>query len=148
MRGDRVGDDVLLAVVAAHRTGQPLHSELVALGARVREPGVDRAEVSADGPARAGGAARGIVPAVCDGSAVEVELHRMPTGAVGALVCALPWPLAVGRVELEDGPTPGIVCTAMPAGAVDVSDHRSWPAYLAAAAGRPRPLHDQAGVTS
>lgn len=123
-------DTVLLGVVAAHRTGQPLHRELLALGAQFERvaltapvyrlialPGAD--------------VLRGGIVAVSDGGvAVEVELHRLPTAAVGTLLCALPAPLAVGRVELAGGSALGIVCVAEPAGSVDISVYRSWPAYL------------------
>jgi len=125
---------VLLAVVAAHRTGLPLHLELLALGAR--SAGVARTApayrlVALPGPGVARG---GLVPAPADGSRIEVELHRIPVTALGQLLCALPAPLAVGRVELETGSTLGLVCVGEPAGAVDVSAHGSWPAYLAAGA--------------
>lgn len=124
---------VLLAVVAAHRVGQPLHPELVALGGRFV-----RCDVTAPvyrllalpGP----GVARGGIARVGTGGArIAVELHTLPTAAVGSLVWALPAPLAVGRVELDDGAAvPGLVCTHEPDGAVDVTEHRSWLAYLAA----------------
>ncbi|MHA6780578.1 allophanate hydrolase-related protein [Pseudonocardia saturnea] len=121
---------VLLAVVAAHRTGQPLHPELAALGARFERCAhtapVYRL-VALPGP----GVPRGGLVAVDDGgAAVEVELHRIPVAAIGELVCALPAPLGVGPVELVGGPVLGIVCLCRPPGALDVSAHGSWPAYL------------------
>jgi hypothetical protein len=122
---------VLLAVVAAHRTGQPLHHEIAALGARL----VRRARtapsyrlIALPGPGVPRG---GIVAVPTGGTEVEVELHRLPTSAVGALVCRLPPPLAVGAVALVDGLALGIVCVRAPAGARDISGHGSWPAYLA-----------------
>jgi allophanate hydrolase len=121
---------VLLAVVAAHRTGHPLHHELVALGAELvrcdRTAPVYRL-VALPGP----GVPRGGLVAVDDeGAAVEVELHRLPVAAIGPLVCALPAPLGVGRVALAHGWALGIVCTSWPTGAQDISAHGSWPAYL------------------
>lgn len=119
---------VLLAVVAAHRTGQPLHPQLLALGARFERrartapryrmvalpgPGVRRGGIVADG-----------------GTAVEVELHRIPTAALGRLLCVLPPPLAIGPVELADGRVLGMVCAGCPPDAVDISAFGSWPAYL------------------
>jgi allophanate hydrolase len=122
--------NVLLAVVAAHRTGQPLHPELTALGARFERCAhtapVYRL-VALPGP----GVPRGGLVAVDDGgAAVEVELHRIPVAAIGELVCALPAPLGVGRVELVGDAVLGIVCLSRPPGALDVSAHGSWPAYL------------------
>ena len=127
---------VLLAVVAAHRTGQPLHHELLALGARferrARTAPVYRL-ITLPGPGVPRG---GIVLVAHGGTGVEVELHRLPTTAVGALVSRLPLPLAVGHVQLVIGTALGIVCLGAPPGARDVSAHGSWPAYLAS---RPAP---------
>ncbi|MGI5132238.1 allophanate hydrolase-related protein [Pseudonocardia sp. CA-107938] len=128
-------DRTTLAVVAAHRTGQPLHHELVALGARLvgctwTAPAYRLVALPGPGLRRGG-----LVAAVDGGAAVEVELHWLPTTALPVLAARLPAPLALGTVELVDGPVTGIVCTAAPAGAVDVSEHGSWPGYLAAAGG-------------
>jgi allophanate hydrolase len=126
--GVRQDGTVLLAVVAAHRTGQPLHPRLQALGARFERcartapryrlvalpgPGVQRGGIVADG-----------------GTAVEVELHRIPTAALGPLLCELPAPLAIGPVELVDERVLGMVCVGCPPDAVDISGYGSWPAYL------------------
>lgn len=122
---------VALAVVAAHRVGQPLHPELVAL-----EATFDRLALTAPayrlialpGPGVPRG---GIVAAATGGTSVEVELHQLPVAALGTLLCGLPPPLAVGRVDLVDGSVLGMVCAAAPPGSVDISPYGSWPRYLA-----------------
>lgn len=122
---------VALAVVAAHRTGQPLHSQLVALGSRF-----DRVALTAPiyrmialpGPGVPRG---GIVVASTGGTSVEVELHDLPVAALGELLCALPAPLALGRIDLLDGSVLGMICCTTPPGAVDITAHVSWPRYLA-----------------
>jgi len=128
----------LFAVVAAHRTGQPLHQEISALGARfVRRAWTAPVYrlIALPGPGVLRG---GIVAAPSGGTAVEVELHRLPGAAIGALRRLLPPALAVGPVELARGGTvPGLVCVAEPAGALDVSAHGSWPAFLLATTGVP-----------
>jgi allophanate hydrolase len=121
-----------LAVVAAHRIGQPLNPQLVALGGRYLG-------VTATAPvyrllALAGGdvARGGIWWAGTEGDSVEVELHELPLAAVGALLSLLPAPLAIGRVELADGSSVyGLLCAHRPDDAVDVTRHGSWPRYLA-----------------
>lgn len=123
---------VALAVVAAHRTGQPLHPELVTLGARFS--GVTRTApvyrlVALPGPGVPRG---GLVAVGAGGHAIEVELHEVPTVGVGALLAGLPAPLALGRVQLPVGEVMGVVCASAPAEAVDVSAWGSWPAYLEA----------------
>ncbi len=127
-------DSVLLAVVAAHRTGQPLHHELLALGARLERDAVTAPVyrlVTLPGPGVPRG---GIVAAPSGGTGIEVELHRLPAAALGTLRQALPAPLTIGRVELVGGSELGIVCLGAPAGAVDISAYGGWPAYLAAVA--------------
>ena len=126
IRGPTVG----LAVVAAHRTGQPLHPELVALGARpagvaVTAPLYRLVALPGPGVPRGGLVAGG-------GHAIEVELHEVPTPALGELLAALPAPLALGRIQPPEAEVLGMVCTCAPAEAVDVSAWSSWPAYLAA----------------
>jgi len=121
---------VVLAVVAAHRTGQPLPPELVALGAtfdRMALTAPVYRMIALPGP----GVPRGGIVAG-GGASVEVELHELPVAALGELLCALPAPLAVGRVALLDSSVLGMVCAATPPGSVDISAHRSWPRYLAA----------------
>ena len=123
--------NVALAVVAAHRVGQPLHPKLVALGAtfdRVTLTAPIYRLIALPGPGVPRG---GIVAAGAGGTSVEVELHELPTTALGASSRRCP-PLALGRIHLRDGEVLGMVCTSAPAGAVDVSAWGSWPAYLAA----------------
>lgn len=126
------GTTTVFAAVAAHRTGQPLHHELVALGARpvrcVRTAPIYRL-IALPGP----GVLRGGIVAVSEGGvAVEVELHRIRASALAVLGRSLPAPLAIGRVQLVGRAVPGIVCLSEPAGAIDISPHGSWPAYLTA----------------
>jgi hypothetical protein len=128
----RSPESVLLAVVAAHRTGQPLHHELVALGAEFERETLTAPVyrmIALAGP----GVPRGGIVVAAPGASIGVELHRLPKAAIGALLCALPAPLAIGRVELVDGSELGIVCAAEPANAVDITEHGDWPGYLAAA---------------
>ncbi len=126
---------VALAVVAAHRTGQPLHRELLALGARFDRVALTAPVYRLIALPGAGVPRGGIVAAPLDGTSVEVELHELPVAALGELLCALPAPLALGRVELLDATVLGMVCATTPPGSVDISAHGSWPGYLAAQIG-------------
>jgi hypothetical protein len=132
----RTAATVRLAVVAAHRTGQPLHSQLLALGSsfdRVALTAPIYRLIALPGPGVPRG---GIVATAVGGTSIEVELHGLPVVALGELLCALPAPLALGQVELLDGAVLGMVCLSAPQGSVDISAHRSWLGYLAAGAGR------------
>lgn len=135
MTGD--GGRLPLVVVAAHRTGQPLHPQLVELGGRYVRAAMTApvyrllALPAGDGVAR-GVARGGVVWAGADGARIEVEVHDLPRTAFGDLVESLPLPLAVGRVLLADGSCPvALVCTHAPVDAIDVTAHGSWPAFLA-----------------
>jgi allophanate hydrolase len=124
-------DDVLLAVVGAHRTGQPLHPELVACGAEPVGPVWTaksyRLFALDDGRP-------GLVRVTSDGAAVEVELHRIPAAGVGTLLAGIPAPLGLGRIELADGRSvTGFLAESYAvAGAEDITGYGSWPAYLGA----------------
>jgi allophanate hydrolase len=120
-----------LAVVGAHLSGQPLNHELTehgaifarccrtaplyrlyALdGARPPKPGLLRVEA---------------------GSAIEVEVWEMPTEKFGSFVAAIPPPLGIGTVALEDGSAvKGFICEGHAlAGARDISAFGSWRNYL------------------
>jgi allophanate hydrolase len=136
--------ELLLGVVAAHRTGQPLHPQLVALGGRfvrtaTTAPLYRLLALPGPGVAR-GGLMRVDGDTGHDGAGVEVELHALPLPALGSLVEVLPPPLAVGRIGLDDASwVVGMICTHRPAGALDVTEYGSWPAYLAVAGGAGRP---------
>jgi allophanate hydrolase len=120
---------VLLAVVGAHRTGQPLHAELAAHGAVPIGPmwTAERYRLFA-----LTGGRPGLVRVDSGGAAVEVELHRIPTAGLGSLLVEVPAPLGLGRVELADGSeVVGFLAESYAvAGAPDITDHGSWPAYL------------------
>ena len=70
-------------------------------------------------------------------SSVEVEVWALAPAAFGDFVAAVPPPLAIGKVELEDGSwVPGFVCEpAALAGAPDITSSGGWRAYLLAPAG-------------
>ena len=64
----------------------------------------------------------------------------MPRAALGTFLAALPAPMALGPVGLDDGRTVvGFGCEpAALDDARDITAHGSWPAYLAARTG---PVH-------
>ncbi|MDH2429081.1 allophanate hydrolase [Sphaerisporangium sp. TRM90804] len=124
--------EMVLAVVGAHRTGQPLHGQLTSLGAvplgtaptapLYRLYALDGGEVP-----RAG-----LVRSATGGFSVEVELFGMDRAALGALLAAVGPPLGVGTVLLADGRSVhGFLCESYAAAsALDISAHGSWPGYL------------------
>ncbi|MCW3041368.1 MAG: allophanate hydrolase [Solirubrobacterales bacterium] len=126
-----------LFVVGAHRAGQPLHHELAERGARyvdtVRTLPSYRLHRLATTPPKPGL----VRVSAAEGTAVEGERWRLPVAALATFLAALPSPMALGSVALEDGAScVGFLCEPLAAaGTEDVSAFGSWPAYLAAVAG-------------
>ena len=120
-------------MVGAHLSGMPLHGELLSRGAEL--VAATRTRASYRLYALAGGPPLrpGLVRVLEGGAAIEVEVYRVPLAEVGALLAQVPAPLALGTVVLASGARVfGYLCeTAGLEGAVDISDHGGWRAYLA-----------------
>ncbi len=122
-----------LAVVGAHLTGEPLNPQLLGLGARLvattTTAPVYRMFALRTQPPKPGLVRTGPQ----DGAAIEAEVWELPAAGLGALVAALPRPMALGRVELADGTSvPGFLCEPSAIdGADDITSHGGWRAYLA-----------------
>ncbi|MBK7972296.1 MAG: allophanate hydrolase [Deltaproteobacteria bacterium] len=121
----------LLAVVGAHLSGEPLHGELVALGARRvwsgrTEPSYRLYALADTQPPKPG-----LVRVAADGVAIEVEVYALDAAAFGTFVRQVPRPLAIGKVSLADGSrVPGFVCEpAALVGATDISEWGGWRAW-------------------
>lgn len=127
---------VQLAVVGAHLSGMPLNWQLQSRNARLvratRTAPVYRlyamAEQSPPKPALAHTGA--------GGSSIELEVYELELGAFGSFVAEVPAPLAIGTVCLEDGSVVrGFVAEPRAlTGAVDITAHGGWRAYLASRA--------------
>lgn len=121
-------DTVPIAVVGAHLTGMPLNHELTSRGAKLARatrtaPRYRLHRLSPHKP--------GLVRA-SDGAAVDVEVWEMPVAAFGSFVAAIPPPLAIGTIELEDGAlVKGFVCEHYAVqGQPDITSYGGWRNYL------------------
>lgn len=128
----RIGDaEIDILVVGAHLTGQPLNHQLVAAGGRfsraVRTADSYRLHALATVPPKPG--LRRVASA---GSAIAGEVWTLPAHGFGAFVAALPQPMAIGQVTLEDGTAvAGFLAEPVELeGAPDISAHGGWLAYL------------------
>ena len=128
-------DCVVLAVVGAHLSGEPLNHQLTGLGARLVEtidtaPGYRLYALPGSEPAKPGLVGGG---AERDGPGIELELWELSTAAFGRLVAAVPAPLTIGTVALADGrAVKGFLCEAAAvAGAQDITAFGGWRAYRA-----------------
>ena len=126
---------VLLSVVGAHLSGQPLNHELTSRGARLVRT-VRTAEdyelyaLAGTSPPKPGLRRR----LGFKGPGIEVEVWALSVSAFGRFVEAVPAPLAIGSVKLADGGVvKGFVCEPHGfEGAVDITHFGSWRAYRAA----------------
>ncbi|MFI1912138.1 allophanate hydrolase [Nocardia sp. NPDC020380] len=126
-----------LIVFGAHLRGQPLEHQLTTLGARwdgpVRtSPHYRLAALDTTPPKPA--VTR--VPPTESGTTVEGERWLLSPAALGTFLAALPTPMQLGAVELEDGSwRTGFACTGAAADtAKDISEYGGWRAALAAGA--------------
>jgi len=125
---------VALLVVGAHMSGEPLNGELTGRGARLlraaRTAPRYRLYRLATSPPKPG-LVRVQDP---EGACIEGELWALPPAGLASLLAALPAPMALGRVELEDGSASvGFLCEPVAlSGAEEITGFGGWRAWLAA----------------
>jgi allophanate hydrolase len=125
------GPELELLVVGAHLRGQPLNRQLVEAGgsfvADVRTAPEYRLYALGTTPAKPGLARKS-----ADGAPIAGEVWRLPAAGFARFVAALPQPMGVGPVRLEDGRMlAGFLCEALALeGATDITAHGGWRAYL------------------
>jgi allophanate hydrolase len=124
---------IRFAVLGAHLSGMALNGELTARGARLvrsartapfyrlfavdeNRPGLLRAD---------------------NGAKIELEVWRMPARAFGEFVAAIPAPLGIGTLVLEDGEhVKGFLCEAHALrGRPDITSYGGWRGYKTRPAG-------------
>ncbi len=121
-----------LAVVGAHLSGQPLNWQLRQRGARLLKTartasGYRLYALAGQTPPKPG--------LIFDGSGaggIEVEIWDMDMSAFGGFVAAIPAPLGIGTLRLDDGaPVQGFLCEAHGlAGARDITEFGGWRRFL------------------
>ena len=126
--------EIGLAVVGAHLSGMPLNGELRALGARLTErtstaPHYRLYALAGTHPPKPGllRVRKGA------GAAIEVEVWALSDQAFGRFVAAVPPPLSIGTLELEDGRSvKGFLVEAEAVtDARDISSFGGWRAFMA-----------------
>jgi allophanate hydrolase len=125
---------MLLAVVGAHLSGQPLNGQLTQRGAALvtttrTAPYYRLFAVPGTQPPKPGLVrSRDKV-----GGGVEVEVWSMPEEAFGSFIGLVAAPLAIGQLELEDGSrVHGFLCEPHAVeGARDITSFGGWRAFLA-----------------
>jgi allophanate hydrolase len=126
--------EIPIAVVGAHLSGMPLNGELRAAGARL----LSRAQTAPHYRLFALAGMRPPKPGLLRvknsaGAAIEVEVWALSESAFGRFVAAVPPPLSIGTLELDDGcQVKGFLVEAdAVSGARDISSFGGWRAFVA-----------------
>ena len=130
--GDAVGGQTIrLAVCGAHMSGLPLNHQLTERGARLARkcrtaPYYRLYALTAFMPPRPG------MLRTDAGGAIEIEVWDVPSAALGSFVDAIPEPLGIGTVTLDDGQqVKGFLCEARATqGARDITSLGSWRQFI------------------
>jgi allophanate hydrolase len=125
-------DEMPIALVGAHMSGLPLNGQITGAGGRFMRsartsPDYRLFALPGGPPDRPG-----LVRVPDGGTSIALELWTLPQSAFGALLAAIPAPLGLGRVRLDDGSeVTGFLCEgAGLAGAEDITALGGWRAYL------------------
>uniref|UniRef100_UPI0038BBCD77 allophanate hydrolase n=1 Tax=Paraburkholderia bannensis TaxID=765414 RepID=UPI0038BBCD77 len=123
-------NNVRVAVVGAHLSGQPLNGQLTSRGARLIETTQTASAYRLY--ALPQGNKPGLQRVAEDGVAVEVEVWDMPAAQFGSFVALIPAPLGIGTLTLADGRTvQGFLCESIALhDATDISAFGGWRAWL------------------
>ena len=126
-------DGVRIAVVGAHLSGLPLNYQLTERGGRIEKAARTSAHYRLYALPGTTPPKPGMVRDSRNGSAIELEVWRLPVSAYGSFVAGIPSPLGIGQVELENGEwVQGFVCESWAVqGAEEISQLGGWRAFLA-----------------
>jgi allophanate hydrolase len=133
---DVAGGEIALAVIGAHLSGMPLDHELKALGARMLEKTATAPDYRLYALADSHPAKPGLLRVEAGtGTTIEIEIWALPAEGFGRFVAAVPPPLSIGTLRLDDGRTVKgfLVEAAAVESAPDISSFGGWRAYLARA---------------
>jgi allophanate hydrolase len=120
-----------LVVVGAHLSGEPLNHQLTSGGGVLVRAGKTAPSYKLYALPNTTPAKPGLVRAGEGGVAIEVEVWALPADAFGRFVAAVPAPLCIGSLELDDGSrASGFLCEPLAlVGAKEISSFGGWRAY-------------------
>ena len=97
------GDEIAIAVVGAHLSGMALNGELTALGGRLLEAASTAPDYKLYALATTPPKPGMLRVAAGTGTPIAVELWALSAASFGKFVAAIPPPLSIGTVRLDDG---------------------------------------------
>jgi allophanate hydrolase len=126
-------DSVRVAVVGAHLSGLPLNYQLTERRGRLEKAARTSERYRLYALPGTTPPKPGMVRDPGHGSAIEVEVWRLPVRDYGSFVAGIASPLGIGQIELENGEwVQGFVCEGWAVqGAEEISRLGGWRAYLA-----------------
>lgn len=125
---------ILLSVVGAHLSGQPLNRQLTSRGARPVRTCRTAADYQLFALANTTPPKPGLVRVPgFTGTGIETEVWELDPAAFGEFVAEVPAPMGIGNVVLEDGSSvKGFLCErAALEGARDITEFGGWRGFLA-----------------
>jgi allophanate hydrolase len=126
-------DSVRIAVVGAHLSGLPLNYQLTERRGRLEKAARTSARYRLYALPGTTPPKPGMVRDPGHGTAIELEVWRLPVREYGSFVAGIASPLGIGQVELENGEwVQGFVCEGWAVqGAEEISRLGGWRAFLA-----------------
>ncbi|MDB5575013.1 MAG: allophanate hydrolase [Bradyrhizobium sp.] len=127
------GDEIAIAVVGAHLSGMALNGELKALGGRLLEAASTAPDYKLYALSTTPPKPGMLRVAAGTGTPIAVELWALSAASFGKFVAAIPPPLSIGTVRLDDGRgIKGFLVEAVDVGgARDISAFGGWRAFMA-----------------
>jgi allophanate hydrolase len=118
--------------VGAHLSGQPLNSQLLAIGGRLERTTRTAARYRLFALPNTQPPKPGLVRVASGGAAIEVEVYALDAEAFGRLTADVAAPLAIGNLQLQDDSwVKGFLCEPVATeNALDISHYGGWRAYL------------------
>ena len=126
---------VQVAVVGAHLSGMPLNGQLTEREGRLLRSASTSADYRLYALPGTTPPKPGLVRvAPGTGAPIALEVWDLPLAHYGSFVAAIPAPLGIGTLTLDDGSTvQGFLCEALAVqGAQDITPHGGWRAWIAA----------------
>ncbi len=126
------GGYIDIAVCGAHLSGFPLNSQLLERNGQLLKSCKTSADyrfyaLAGEPPLRPG-----LIRVAEQGSAIEVEIWRLPEHTIGSFLQGIAQPLGLGKVELEDGSwVSSFICEGYAVEtATEISEFGGWRGYM------------------
>jgi len=124
---------MIIAVVGAHLSGLPLNSQLTERGGKLISPAKTAANYKLFALPNTTPPKPGLLRVPAGAASIELELWELGPAEFGSFVDAVPPPMCIGNIELEDGRwVNGFLCEPYALeGATEITHFGGWRAFIA-----------------